>query len=83
MESNRGKQNRSLNSFVGVEQIPPRLAVALKGTASVDVDVLATKQEKASRVLEVKLECVFLPEIGVVCECDATLNVHVNMRQVL
>ena len=82
MESDCGKQNRSLDSLVGVEQVPPRLAIAFKGTASVDIDVLTAKQEKASRILEVKLECVLLPKIGIICECDAALDVHVHMGQV-
>lgn len=43
MESDCGKQNRSLYSLVGVKQIPPRLAITLESTASVDVDVFAAK----------------------------------------
>ena len=82
MQSNGSEQNWPLNSLVGVEQVPPRLAITLKSTASVDIDVLTAKQEEASCILEVKLECVFLPEVGVVCECDATLNIHVYVGQV-
>jgi hypothetical protein len=82
MQSDCSEQNRSLHSLVGVEQVPPRLAIAFKSTASIDVDILAAKQEEASRVLEVKLKCILLPEVGVVRECDAALNVHVYVRQV-
>jgi len=82
MKSNRGKKNWSLNSLVGVEQVPPRLAIAFEGTTPVDVDILTAKQEEASSVLEIKLEGVFLPETGVVRECDIALDVHVYVRQV-
>ena len=82
MQSNGSEQNWPLNSLVGVEQIPPRLAIAFKSAASINVDILAAEQEKASRVLEVELECVLLPEVGVVCECDATLDIHVYVGQV-
>ena len=80
MKSHRGKKDRSLDSFVGVEQVPPRLAIAFKGTASEDIDVLAAKQEETSRVLEVKLEGVLFPELRVVSECDVALDVYVYMR---
>lgn len=82
MQSNGSEQNWPLNSLVGVEQVPPRLTIAFESAASIDVDILAAEQEKASRALEVELECVLLPEVGVVCECDAALNVDVYVGQV-
>jgi hypothetical protein len=82
VKSDRGEENGALDSLVGVEQVPPRLAIAFKSAASVDIDVLATKQKEAPRILEVKLECVFLPEIGIVRECDAALDIHVYMGQI-
>lgn len=82
MKSDCSEQNRSLDSLVGVKQVPPRLTAAFKSTTTVDVDVLAAEQEEASCVLEIKFECVLLPEVGIVCECDAALDVHIDVRQV-
>jgi len=80
VQSDCGKQDRSLDSLVGIEQIPPRLAVAFESTTSVNMDVLAAEQEEAPRILEVELESVFLPVIRIVGECDTSLYVYVYMR---
>lgn len=77
VETDSSKEDWPLDSLVGVKQIPPRLAVAVQGTASIDVDIFAAKFEEASRVLEVVLECVRLPELRVVGECYVALDVDV------
>lgn len=81
-EPNCGEEDRTLHSLIGVKQIPPRLTVAFEGTTSVDIDILSTKQEETSSILEVKLESIRLPELGVVGEGDAALDVYVYVRQI-
>lgn len=81
-QPNCGEEDRSLYSLIGVEQIPPRLTIAFEGASSVDIDVLSTKQEETSSILEVELESIRLPEFGVVGEGNAALDVYVYVRQV-
>ena len=60
--------------ILGVEVVPS-LTVAVQGSTSVDVDVLATELEKGGGVLEGLEEGVLLPVVGVIGELNRSLYV--------
>jgi hypothetical protein len=66
-----GTQNVNV---LGIEVVPG-LAVAVKSTTTIDVDILATKLEEGGGVLEGLVEGVLLPVVGVVGELDGSLDV--------
>lgn len=61
-------------NVLGVE-IVPGLAVAIKSSATIYIDILATKLEESGGVLEGLIERILLPVVGVVGELDHSLNV--------
>lgn len=82
MQTNGTEENRSQNVDVLSIQIIPNLAVAVEEAAAVNVDVVATKLEEGSGVLEDLLERIRLPIIGVVGELNITLDIKVDMVEV-
>ena len=76
LETDGAEQDRTQDVDVLGVEIVPDLAVAINGSAAVDVDVLATELEEGGRVLENLVEGVLLPVVGVICELECALDVY-------
>jgi hypothetical protein len=68
-------QDGAQNQCVLRVEIVPGLAVTVKGTAAVNVDILTTELEEGGRVLKSLVESILLPVVGVVGELNGPLNV--------
>ena len=75
LETDGAKQDRAQDVDVLGIEIVPDLAVAIDGSAAIDVDVLAAELEEGGCVLEDLVEGVLLPVVGVICELDCALDV--------
>jgi hypothetical protein len=79
VESINVEENRSVDGVVRHwNEIPPYLALTINCAASIDVDILATENEEARRVLEGEFERIGLPIGRVIRELNCTFDIYRN-----
>lgn len=76
IEPNDSNQHRTKNKSINGIEVIPDLAVSIKGTATVNIDILSTQLEESSGILVDLGECILLPVVCVVCEGHVSLDIY-------